>query len=61
VTVRFGEPVVFGPECGVASSARVRREVTDRVMAAISESSTQERVGRYNDPDQEEGRPAQRG
>jgi 1-acyl-sn-glycerol-3-phosphate acyltransferase len=63
VAVRFGPPLVFGPEHGVAGSGRARREVTERVMRGIRELSTQEYAGCYNDPDQSDagGRPPRRG
>ncbi|MGF1430680.1 lysophospholipid acyltransferase family protein [Kitasatospora sp. LaBMicrA B282] len=49
VTVRFGEPLDFSELHGQARSARVRREVTDQVMAAIRELSGQEQAAVYNE------------
>jgi 1-acyl-sn-glycerol-3-phosphate acyltransferase len=49
VTVRFGEPLRFDELHGQARSARARREVTDRVMAAIHELSGQELAEGYNE------------
>ncbi|MFJ8041900.1 lysophospholipid acyltransferase family protein [Kitasatospora sp. NPDC096147] len=49
VTVRFGEPLHFDELHGQARSARARREVTDRVMAAIHELSGQELAEVYNE------------
>ncbi|MEV6600827.1 lysophospholipid acyltransferase family protein [Actinoplanes sp. NPDC051346] len=46
VTVRFGEPLHFGPPARLA--ARARREATDRVMDAIAALSGQERADEYN-------------
>lgn len=50
VTVRFGAPLVFGPEYGDADSARARRLVTDEIMDRIAGLSKQERVPSYNQP-----------
>ncbi|MCX4745365.1 1-acyl-sn-glycerol-3-phosphate acyltransferase [Kitasatospora sp. NBC_01287] len=49
VTVRFGEPLDFSELHGQARSAKVRRQVTDQVMAAIHELSGQELAEVYND------------
>jgi 1-acyl-sn-glycerol-3-phosphate acyltransferase len=47
--VRFGEPIdVRGRYDGVPRG-RARREITDRVMAAIQELTGQEHAGVYND------------
>jgi 1-acyl-sn-glycerol-3-phosphate acyltransferase len=45
-TVRFGEPLRFGPPSG--SPGRARREATDRIMDAIAALSGQERADEYN-------------
>ncbi|MEJ3744368.1 lysophospholipid acyltransferase family protein [Actinomycetes bacterium KLBMP 9797] len=50
VTVRFGAPLVFGPEYGDADSAAARRRVTDEIMDEIAALSTQERSPTYNQP-----------
>ncbi|MFE0463657.1 lysophospholipid acyltransferase family protein [Kitasatospora sp. NPDC058965] len=49
VTVRFGEPLDFSHLHGQARNARVRRQVTDEVMAAIHELSGQELAPVYNE------------
>ncbi|MEY9948227.1 lysophospholipid acyltransferase family protein [Kitasatospora sp. GAS1066B] len=49
VTVRFGEPLDFSELHGQARSAKVRRQVTDQVMAAIHELSGQELAEVYNE------------
>lgn len=49
VTVRFGRPMFFRGRLQGGPPGRVRREVTDRVMAAIQELSGQEPAGEYND------------
>ncbi|MFI7602035.1 lysophospholipid acyltransferase family protein [Actinoplanes sp. NPDC049681] len=46
VTVRFGEPIRFGPPAG--SPGRARREATDQIMDAIAALSGQERAPDYN-------------
>lgn len=46
VTVRFGEPIRFGPPSG--SAGRARREATDQIMDAIAALSGQERAAEYN-------------
>jgi 1-acyl-sn-glycerol-3-phosphate acyltransferase len=48
VTVRFGAPLRFEGYDGLPVG-RARREVTDRVMAAIRELSGQEEAGVYNE------------
>jgi 1-acyl-sn-glycerol-3-phosphate acyltransferase len=49
VTVTFGEPIdVRGQYDGVAPG-KARREITDRVMAAIQELTGQEQAGVYNE------------
>ena len=47
VEVRFGAPLVFGPEYQQMPPAKARREITDQVMAAIRELSGQEYVHVY--------------
>ncbi|MFE9424895.1 lysophospholipid acyltransferase family protein [Kitasatospora sp. NPDC006697] len=49
VTVRFGEPLDFSHLHGQARNARVRRQVTDEVMAAIHALSGQELAEVYNE------------
>lgn len=49
VTVRFGEPIRVAGEYDGMPAGRARREVTDRVMAAIERLSGQEPAGVYND------------
>jgi 1-acyl-sn-glycerol-3-phosphate acyltransferase len=49
VTVRFGEPLDFSHLHGQARNARVRRQVTDEVMAAIQALSGQEPAQVYNE------------
>ncbi|GAA1948407.1 lysophospholipid acyltransferase family protein [Kitasatospora viridis] len=49
VTVKFGEPLDFSHLHGQARNARVRRQVTDEVMAAIHELSGQELAQVYNE------------
>jgi 1-acyl-sn-glycerol-3-phosphate acyltransferase len=46
IDIRFGEPLTFGDLAGVAPG-KARREVADRVMAAIGELSGQEYVHMY--------------
>ena len=50
VTVRFGQPLHFGPEYGEAGSATDRRRVTDEIVQAIGALSGQEYAASYNDP-----------
>jgi 1-acyl-sn-glycerol-3-phosphate acyltransferase len=45
VTITFGEPLAFPEFAGQAAKGRPRREVTDRIMAAIAELSGQEKAG----------------
>lgn len=49
VTVRFGEPLDFSARAGERPAGRVRREVTDTIMARIRELSGQEEAGVYNE------------
>jgi 1-acyl-sn-glycerol-3-phosphate acyltransferase len=50
VTVRFGRPMSFRGRLRQGEPpGRIRREVTDQVMAAIQELSGQEPAGEYND------------
>jgi 1-acyl-sn-glycerol-3-phosphate acyltransferase len=49
VTVTFGRPLTFPEHRGAARNGRARREVTDRIMAAIAELSGQEKAG-WGDP-----------
>ena len=49
VTVRFGEPIKVAGEYDGVPSGRARRELTDRIMAAIAELSGQEQAGIYNE------------
>jgi 1-acyl-sn-glycerol-3-phosphate acyltransferase len=44
-TVIFGEPLTFPEHKGKAGNGRARREVTDRIMAAIAELTGQEKAG----------------
>jgi 1-acyl-sn-glycerol-3-phosphate acyltransferase len=44
-SVVFGEPLTFPEHRGQAGSNRARREVTDRIMAAVAELSGQEKAG----------------
>ena len=44
-TVVFGEPLTFPEHRGGAGRNRSRREVTDTIMAAIAELSSQEKAG----------------
>jgi 1-acyl-sn-glycerol-3-phosphate acyltransferase len=45
VSITFGEPLTFPEFAGQAGKQRARREVTDRIMAAIAELSGQEKAG----------------
>jgi 1-acyl-sn-glycerol-3-phosphate acyltransferase len=45
VSITFGEPMTFPEFTGQAGKQRARREVTDRIMAAIAELSGQEKAG----------------
>jgi 1-acyl-sn-glycerol-3-phosphate acyltransferase len=49
VTVRFGAPIAVAGEYDGVPSGRARRELTDRVMAAIGQLSGQEEAGVYNE------------
>ena len=49
VTVRFGPPIDVAGEYDGVPSGRARRELTDRVMAAIGGLSGQEEAGIYNE------------
>ncbi|UFN44151.1 lysophospholipid acyltransferase family protein [Nocardioides okcheonensis] len=49
VTVRFGAPITVADEYDDVPSGRARRELTDRIMAAIGELSGQEPAGVYNE------------
>lgn len=49
VSVQFGEPLDFSGMIGTAPMGKLRREVTDTVMARIAELSGQEPAGVYNE------------
>ena len=49
VTVRFGEPITVAGDYDGVPSGRARRELTDRIMAAIADLSGQELAGVYNE------------
>ena len=49
VTVAFGEPIQVAGEYDGMPSGRARRELTDRIMAAIQALTGQEEAGVYND------------
>ncbi len=49
ITVRFGEPLTFGPPSTATTAAQARREATDQVMAVIAAMSPQELAGVYNE------------
>jgi 1-acyl-sn-glycerol-3-phosphate acyltransferase len=49
VTVRFGEPITVAGEYDGVPTGRARRELTDRIMAAIAGLSGQELAGVYNE------------
>ena len=49
MTVRFGEPITVAGEYDGVPSGRARRELTDRIMAAIGGLSGQEPAGVYNE------------
>jgi 1-acyl-sn-glycerol-3-phosphate acyltransferase len=49
VTVRFGPPIAVAGEYDGVPPGRARRELTDRVMAAIGELTGQEEAGTYNE------------
>jgi 1-acyl-sn-glycerol-3-phosphate acyltransferase len=47
VRVRFGRPLHIAAPPGPHAAGRLRREVTDEIMAAIGDLSDQEQVNRY--------------
>ena len=49
VTVEFGEPIAVAGEYDGIPLGRARRELTDRIMAAIQDLTGQEEAGVYND------------
>ena len=49
VSVRFGEPITVAGEYDGVPSGRARRELTDRIMAAIGDLTGQEPAGIYNE------------
>ena len=49
VTVRFGAPIQVAGEYDGVPSGRARRELTDRIMAAIGDLTGQEPAGVYNE------------
>ena len=49
VSVAFGEPIEVAGQYDGVPAGRARREVTDRVMAAIAELTGQEQAGVYNE------------
>lgn len=49
VTVRFGAPITIAGEYDAVPAGRARRDLTDRIMAAIGALSGQEPAGVYND------------
>ena len=49
MTVRFGPPIEVAGEYDDVPSGRARRDLTDRVMAAIGQLSGQEEAGVYNE------------
>lgn len=49
VHVSFGTPIRVGAEYDAVSRGRARRDLTDRVVAAIAELSGQEQAGTYNE------------
>lgn len=49
VSVTFGEPITVGDEYDGVALGRARRDLTDRVMAAIEQLTGQEPAGTYND------------
>nr|WP_246422019.1 lysophospholipid acyltransferase family protein [Nocardiopsis mwathae] len=49
ITIRFGTPMVFGPDhYGGRKPGPARRAITDEIMAAIQRLSGQEEAGVYN-------------
>ncbi|NYE37534.1 1-acyl-sn-glycerol-3-phosphate acyltransferase [Nocardioides cavernae] len=49
VTVRFGEPIRVAGEYDGVPTGRARRDLTDRIMAAIAGLTGQELAGAYNE------------
>ena len=49
VSVRFGAPIQVAGEYDGVPSGRARRELTDRIMAAIGDLTGQEPAGTYNE------------
>ena len=49
VTVTFGEPIDVQGQYDGVPPGRARREITDRVMAAIAQLTGQEPAGVYNE------------
>ncbi|RNI20658.1 lysophospholipid acyltransferase family protein [Flexivirga caeni] len=49
VTVRFGEPLIFGEEFAAMPAGKARRLATDQIMDAIAALSGQERASSYNE------------
>lgn len=49
VRVEFGRPLDFTGRVGTAPLGRVRREVTDAIMAEVQRLSGQDAAGVYND------------
>lgn len=49
VSIAFGEPIRVAADYQGMASGRARREVTDRIMAAIQELTGQEPAGIFND------------
>ena len=49
VTVRIGEPIDVAGEYDGVPTGRARRELTDRIMAAVADLSGQEPAGVYNE------------
>jgi 1-acyl-sn-glycerol-3-phosphate acyltransferase len=49
VTVRFGEPITVAGEYDGVPTGRARRDLTDRIMAAIAGLTGQEQAGTYNE------------
>ena len=49
VSVRFGPPIQVAEEYDGVPSGRARRELTDRIMAAIGELTGQDPAGIYNE------------
>lgn len=49
VQVAFGEPMDFTDRVGTAPTGRLRRQVTDEIMAQVQRLSGQEPAGVYNE------------